>query len=330
MSATRAMCSTLQAEVAQDVAREIKVALTPEESDAVGRAPRPVNPEAYEAYLKGQSHWYWLSREHLDTALEYFELAREKDPSYALAYVGIANVWSVRGDAGFMPPSEAMPKAKAAISKALDARRHALRSAHHPRQYHGSLRPRLVRRRARVPTRHRTQSQQRRWPFHVRRLPDLDETRSRNGTRRFTARWNWIRSTHSSSVSTAGTSCTCNAMTRPSRNCARFWRRSRTFRRRTWGCGAPSTRRECMKKPWRKPEVLYGSARQRSRGRPDAWLCGRWLRPGHAPGGGGAGRAFPAEPRSGRAHRPLVCPRRRERSSHEMARRKPASSGKRP
>jgi hypothetical protein len=58
---------TLQAEVAQAIAREINVALTPEESTHLARA-HPLNPEAYEAYLKGQSHWYWLSREHLDTA----------------------------------------------------------------------------------------------------------------------------------------------------------------------------------------------------------------------------------------------------------------------
>jgi TolB-like protein/DNA-binding winged helix-turn-helix (wHTH) protein len=109
---------TLQAEVARAVAREINVALTPEESTHLSRARR-VNPEAYEAYLKGQSHWYWLSREHLNTALEYFELALQKDPNYARSYVGVGNVWLVRGDSGFMPPSEAMPKAKAAISEAL-------------------------------------------------------------------------------------------------------------------------------------------------------------------------------------------------------------------
>jgi TolB-like protein/DNA-binding winged helix-turn-helix (wHTH) protein/Tfp pilus assembly protein PilF len=109
---------TLQGEVARAVAREINVALTPEESTHLSR-PRPVNPEAYEAYLKGQSHWYWLSREHLDTALEYFDSALQKDPAYALAYVGVANVWMVRADSGVMSPSEAMPKAKAAISKAL-------------------------------------------------------------------------------------------------------------------------------------------------------------------------------------------------------------------
>ena len=109
---------TLQAEIAQAIAREINVALTPEESAHLSR-PRAVNPEAYEAYLKGQSHWYWLSREHLDTALDYFELALQKDPNYARAYVGVGNVWLMRGDAGSMAPSEAMPKAKAAIAKAL-------------------------------------------------------------------------------------------------------------------------------------------------------------------------------------------------------------------
>ena len=110
---------TLQGEVAQAIAREIKVAVTPEETKTLARA-RPVNPEAYEAYLKGQAHWYRLSREHFDAALEYFQLALDKDPNYALAYVGVANVWLMRGDAGFMQPSEVFPKAKAAISKALE------------------------------------------------------------------------------------------------------------------------------------------------------------------------------------------------------------------
>jgi serine/threonine-protein kinase len=109
---------TLQAEVAQAIAHEIKAAVSPEETRTLGGAS-PVNPDAYEAYLKGQSHWYHLSREHLDAALGYFELALQKDPNYARAYVGVANVWIERGDAGFMQPSETIPKAKAAISEAL-------------------------------------------------------------------------------------------------------------------------------------------------------------------------------------------------------------------
>jgi tetratricopeptide (TPR) repeat protein len=109
---------SLQAEVAEAIAREIKVAVSPEETRILGRAS-PVNPDAYEDYLKGQSHWYHLSREHLDAALGYFEAALQKDPNYARAYVGVANVWMARSDSGFMQPSETIPKAKAAIAEAL-------------------------------------------------------------------------------------------------------------------------------------------------------------------------------------------------------------------
>ena len=108
----------LQGEIAMAVAREIKGALTSEECERLARI-RPVNPGAYEAYLRGLSHWYRISRGHLDTALEYFESALQKDPACALAYVGIANVWILRGDAGSMAPNEAFPKAKEAVSRAL-------------------------------------------------------------------------------------------------------------------------------------------------------------------------------------------------------------------
>lgn len=109
---------SLQGEVAWAVAREVKVALTAEESAHFARI-RPVNPEAFEAYLKGQFHWYRLSPEHLDRALSYFQIALEKDPNYALAHVGIANVWLMKADAGFMLPAEAFPRARAAVMKSL-------------------------------------------------------------------------------------------------------------------------------------------------------------------------------------------------------------------
>ena len=109
----------VQSEIARAIAREIQVAITPEEAKRLTRARR-VNPEAYEAYLKGRFHWYKLSREHLDTALKYFEVSSEKDPSDPLAYVGLAGVWCSRGDCGLVPPREAFPKAKAAALKAIE------------------------------------------------------------------------------------------------------------------------------------------------------------------------------------------------------------------
>ena len=109
----------LQSEVARTVAREIEVAVTPEESDLLASA-RPVNPEAYENYLKGVFHWQKLTPPDLDTALSYFELALEKDPDYASAYVGIANVWASRNQAGLVPAREATPIQKASVLKALE------------------------------------------------------------------------------------------------------------------------------------------------------------------------------------------------------------------
>jgi adenylate cyclase len=109
----------LQSELARAITGEIQIAITPEEKKNLARA-RPVNPEAYEAYLKGKFHWYKLSRDHLDKALEYLELARDKDPMYALAHSGIAYAWMERADIGLIPSREAIPIARAEALKALE------------------------------------------------------------------------------------------------------------------------------------------------------------------------------------------------------------------
>jgi len=109
----------VQSEIARAIARQIQVAITPDEAKRLTRVRR-VNPEAYEAYLRGRFHWYKLSREHLDTALRYFEVSQEKDPRDPLAYVGLAGVWCSRGDCGLIPPRHAFPKAKAAALKAIE------------------------------------------------------------------------------------------------------------------------------------------------------------------------------------------------------------------
>ncbi len=109
---------TLQGEVAQTIAREMNAVLTPETANQLARV-WPVNPEAYEAYLRGQFHWYKLSPGDLDLALRYFESALMKDPTCAPAHAGIGNVWYMRSDTGLIPPSEGYPRAREAIQKAL-------------------------------------------------------------------------------------------------------------------------------------------------------------------------------------------------------------------
>jgi TolB-like protein/Tfp pilus assembly protein PilF len=109
----------LQGEVARAIAGQLRVALTPEETRRLAGA-RPVDREAYDAYLKGSYNWKTLTREGLDTAQRYFELALEKDPSYARAYEGLAWVWAARQQRGIAPPREAGPKAEAAALRALE------------------------------------------------------------------------------------------------------------------------------------------------------------------------------------------------------------------
>jgi eukaryotic-like serine/threonine-protein kinase len=109
----------LQSELARAITGEIEVAITPEEKRDLARA-HSVIPEAYEAYLKGKFHWYKLSRDHLDKALEYLELARDKDPNYALAHSGIAYVWLSRADIGLISSHEAFPKVNLEALRALE------------------------------------------------------------------------------------------------------------------------------------------------------------------------------------------------------------------
>ena len=106
-------------EVARAIVNEVQITLTPKEETRLASA-RQVNPQAYEAYLRGMSHLYRFTPPELDAALHYFEQALETDPDYALGYAGIALVWVCRQQFGLVMPSEATPKAKEAAQRALE------------------------------------------------------------------------------------------------------------------------------------------------------------------------------------------------------------------
>ena len=109
----------LQNEVAQMVAAALALKLLPAEQARLAGA-RPVHPEAYEAYLKGSQQVNQLTPQALDNALEYFELALQKDPNNALAYAGISYLWLCRNQMGYTPPREGGPRAKAAARRAIE------------------------------------------------------------------------------------------------------------------------------------------------------------------------------------------------------------------
>ena len=108
----------LQRELARSIAKEIKIAVTPEEQAQLTEAS-PVNPEAYQLYLKGRYVWNKRTRDDLEKALEYFGQAIEKDPNSALAYTGLADTYAILPGYADFPPTEAYSKAKEAAQKAL-------------------------------------------------------------------------------------------------------------------------------------------------------------------------------------------------------------------
>ncbi|MGA8038382.1 MAG: protein kinase [Candidatus Acidiferrales bacterium] len=104
----------LQQEVAHAIADEIKVQLTPQEQTRL-TSSRPVNPAAYEAYLKGAYlNKGTVAQQH--RAKDFFEQAIALDPNYADAYAGLADYYWSTVD---LRPSESMPKAKDNVLKAL-------------------------------------------------------------------------------------------------------------------------------------------------------------------------------------------------------------------
>lgn len=109
----------LRNEIVTAIVREIRAKVSPVEAARLSSASA-VNPDAFEAALKGRFHWLKQTREDFDLAEQYFQQALEKDSNYALAYAGLANVWMMRGDAGFQPPSETFPRARTFMNRALE------------------------------------------------------------------------------------------------------------------------------------------------------------------------------------------------------------------
>ena len=114
---------TLQGEVAQAIAHEIQVKLTPEEQKRLGTA-RQVDPQAHDDYLRGRYFCDRDTREALEKGIKYFELAIKEAPSDPLGYAGLANCYVLLdwgGDIFFgdLSPAQTLPKARDAALQAL-------------------------------------------------------------------------------------------------------------------------------------------------------------------------------------------------------------------
>ncbi|MHC4633545.1 MAG: tetratricopeptide repeat protein [Planctomycetota bacterium] len=108
----------LQSEVTLAIARQIEAALTPEEEMRIAHT-ESVNPEAYEAFLKGKFFYDKFTEEGLKTAADYFNQAIEIEPDYAEAYAWLSAAYWVPSVWGYAAPHQSFARAKSAANKAV-------------------------------------------------------------------------------------------------------------------------------------------------------------------------------------------------------------------
>src|ERR1039458_1133488 len=109
----------VQAELGVSIAKKIKIQLGGKEKPTlVADAER--NPEAHDAYLRGRYHWAKRTFAETRKAIEYFRKATDAEPTYARAYAGLADCYITLPMTSDMPSKDCFPKARAAVSKALE------------------------------------------------------------------------------------------------------------------------------------------------------------------------------------------------------------------
>lgn len=109
----------LQEDIARQISEKLRLRLSGEDQKKLANL-YTTDPEAYRLYLKGRYFWNKRSEDGLKRAITYFQQAIDRDPTYALAYAGLADSYDLLDDWATTPPRESFPKARAATLKALE------------------------------------------------------------------------------------------------------------------------------------------------------------------------------------------------------------------
>jgi TolB-like protein/Tfp pilus assembly protein PilF len=109
---------SVQREIAGEISARLRERLTGEQKAKLNNGGTS-DPEAYQLYLKGRYYWDKRTPEALNKSRDYFQQAIDKDPGYALAYLGLAEYYATLADYTPIPYSETIPKARANAKKAL-------------------------------------------------------------------------------------------------------------------------------------------------------------------------------------------------------------------
>ena len=110
---------TTQREIATAITEKLQLKLTGEDAKGVTK-PYTVSNDAYQLYLKGRFYWNKRTVDGLRQAADFYKQAIEKDPSFALAYSGLAETYALYPNYSVALPKDSMPLAKAAAQKALE------------------------------------------------------------------------------------------------------------------------------------------------------------------------------------------------------------------
>jgi eukaryotic-like serine/threonine-protein kinase len=108
----------IQDEISNEISGKLRLQLTRAEKKRLIRR-HTEDADAYRLYLQGRHHWNRWTEEGFYKAIGYFQQAVEKDPSYSLAYTGLAESYVLLGWNSYLPPKEAFPKGKVAAMTAL-------------------------------------------------------------------------------------------------------------------------------------------------------------------------------------------------------------------
>lgn len=108
----------VQEEISRKISEKLRLQLTGADQERLTKRYTG-NSEAYEQYLRGRYFWNKRDEAGLRNGIKYFKEAEEKDPTYALAFSGLADSYALLGDIGVVPPRDEMLKAKVAAERAV-------------------------------------------------------------------------------------------------------------------------------------------------------------------------------------------------------------------
>ncbi|HEY3132941.1 MAG TPA: winged helix-turn-helix domain-containing protein [Acidobacteriota bacterium] len=109
----------VQADISREISGKLRLKLSGAQNERLARHSTQ-NTDAYQLYLKGRYFWNKRTGEGLEKSIGYFKQAVDRDPNYALAYAGLADSYAVLGVYEALPPRELFPKAKEAVTHALE------------------------------------------------------------------------------------------------------------------------------------------------------------------------------------------------------------------